>query len=188
MSQIPLGPIAWFILDPKHTDMCRFSQIIYFGFNVHSGELDVSLAGCFREKGCVVYASVDATGADHLWVVPAILSSPPCLLENEGSCTESFGGHWILFWEGVLNTMSFPLTRQKRMPFEKWIPVCLTTAFCSLGSLCLCHRLNGELLCLWSIRVRTSREEAKQPLMGWVWNILWCQSTWRCTWITVSVL
>lgn len=72
MSYIPFGPIAWFILDPKHTDMCRFSWIIYFGFIVHSGELDVSLAGCFREKGCVVYASVDATGTQTIcgWFLP----------------------------------------------------------------------------------------------------------------------
>lgn len=110
--------------------MCRFSWIIYFGFNVHSGELNVSLAGCFREKGCVVYASVVATGAGHLWVVPAILSSPPSLLENEGSYTESFGGRWILFSECVLNTAGCPLTMPKRMPFEKRIPICLTTACC----------------------------------------------------------
>lgn len=71
--------------------MCRFSWIIYFGFNVHSGELDVSLAGCFREKGCVVYASVDATGTDHLWVVPAILSSPPSLGEWRLL-------RWVIWW------------------------------------------------------------------------------------------
>lgn len=43
-----------------------------FWFNVHSGELDVSLAGCFKEKGCVVYASVDATGTQTIcgWFLP----------------------------------------------------------------------------------------------------------------------
>lgn len=52
--------------------MCSFSWIIYFGFNVHSEELDVSLAGCFREKGCAVYASVDATGTPTIcgWFLP----------------------------------------------------------------------------------------------------------------------
>ena len=60
--------------------MCRFSQIIYFGLNVHSGELDVSLAGCFREKSCVVYASVDATGTQTIcgWFLPFLAALFSC--------------------------------------------------------------------------------------------------------------
>lgn len=60
-------------------------------------------------------------------MVPAILSNLP-LLENEGCYVESLGGHRILFLECVLDIAGVPLTMQKKMPFEKRIPICLTTA------------------------------------------------------------
>lgn len=123
---------------------------------------------------------------DHLWVAPAILSSLPCLLENEGSYVKSLGGHQILFWEYVLNSAGFPLTTQRRMPFEKRNPIYLTTAYCS-GSLSLLSRLNGEMLSLWSPKVKASRDDAKQIVVIWVWNTPFCHSTWRCMWITILV-
>lgn len=64
----PLPDLSW----TPNTLACRFSWILYFALNVHSGELDVSLAGCSKGKGCVVYASVDATGTQTIcgWFLP----------------------------------------------------------------------------------------------------------------------
>lgn len=59
-------------LGPPNTLACRFSWILYFALNVHSGELDVCLAGCSKGKGWAVYASVDATGTQTIcgWFLP----------------------------------------------------------------------------------------------------------------------
>lgn len=64
----PLPDLSW----TPNTLTCRFSWILYFALNVHSVELDESLAGCSKGKGCVVHASVGATGTQTIcgWFLP----------------------------------------------------------------------------------------------------------------------
>lgn len=165
MSSIPLGPVARFILDPPHTDMCSFSWIIYFGFNVHSGELDVSLAGCFRGKGCVVRASVDATGTQTIcgWFLP--FWAAPLLPRRMKAPTLSHLVATAFYFRNVSQIVwASHSQRRRECPLRREIRFVQQQHAAQAGSV-FCRSL-------WSPRARASREDAKQPVRVWVWNTL----------------